>query len=105
MGRDFFKWVRPVDWIITNPPYSLMREFMRHAFEVADNVVFLLPAHNIFRAYGAVKQPRGWGGLASLRWYGGGSRLGFPMGNPIAAFHWVRGHKTGIIQETFYEPS
>jgi hypothetical protein len=40
-GRDFFNWSEPVDWIVTNPPYSKYREFLKHSFEVADNVVFL----------------------------------------------------------------
>ena len=40
-GRDFFAWRQPVDWIITNPPYSQFRAFHRHAMTVADNIVFL----------------------------------------------------------------
>lgn len=42
-GRDFLAsgteqhW----DWIVTNPPWSKFREFLRHSMEVADNVVFL----------------------------------------------------------------
>jgi hypothetical protein len=99
---DFFDWRDPVDWIITNPPYSLTRPFLHHALAVADNVVFLLPARNIFSGYGTVRECAGWGGMAAIRWYGTGARLDFPMGNAIAAIHWKRGHK-GIILETFYE--
>jgi hypothetical protein len=40
-GRDFFDYKEKVDWIITNPPYSKYRDFLRHSFEIADNVVFL----------------------------------------------------------------
>jgi hypothetical protein len=101
-GRDFFAWSDPVDWIITNPPYSLTREFLRHAFTVADNVVYLLPARNIFSGYGTLRECAGWGGMAAIRWYGTGARLNFPMGNAIAAIHWKRGH-SGSIAETFYE--
>lgn len=101
-GRDFFDWCDPVDWIVTNPPYSIRIEFLRHALHVADNVVFLAPARNIFSAYRLIRAPRGWGGMAELRWYGGGARLNFPMGNPIAAFHWKRGH-SGTIIETFFD--
>ena len=101
-GRDFFGWSEPVDWIITNPPYSMTREFLRHAISVSDNVVFLLPARNIFSGYGTVRECSGWGGMAAIRWYGTGSRLDFPMGNAIAAIHWKRGH-SGNIRETFYE--
>jgi hypothetical protein len=30
-----------VDWIITNPPYSQFRNFLKHSMEIADNIVFL----------------------------------------------------------------
>ncbi len=101
-GRDFFDWRDSVEWIITNPPYSLTRAFLRHALALADNVVFLLPARNIFSGYGTIRECAGWGGMAALRWYGTGARLDFPMGNAIAAIHWKRGH-SGVILETFYE--
>ncbi len=39
-GRDFFDWHTPVDWIITNPPFSIITQFMNHSLELADNVVF-----------------------------------------------------------------
>lgn len=40
-GTDFFQWQEPVDWIVTNPPWSQFRAFLRHSMEVADNIVFL----------------------------------------------------------------
>ena len=40
-GLDFFDWEERVDWIVTNPPWSQFRPFLRHAMAVADNVVFL----------------------------------------------------------------
>ena len=40
-GTDFMEWTDPVDWIITNPPWSKFRNFLRHSMEVSDNVVFL----------------------------------------------------------------
>jgi hypothetical protein len=101
-NRDFFDWRAAVDWIVTNPPYSLTRPFLRHAFTVSDNVVFLLPARNIFSGYGTLRECAGWGGMAAIRWYGTGAKLDFPMGNAIAAIHWQRGHQ-GVIRETFYE--
>jgi hypothetical protein len=41
-GRDFFDWSRRVDWVITNPPWSKIRGFLRKSFEVSDNVAFLM---------------------------------------------------------------
>jgi len=45
-GRDFLACNEPFDWIMTNPPWStkLYRAISRHAFEIADNVVFFGPA-------------------------------------------------------------
>jgi hypothetical protein len=40
-GRDFFDFHEHVDWIITNPPWSLIRKFSQHAYTVADNHVWL----------------------------------------------------------------
>jgi hypothetical protein len=46
-GRDFFDYDQRVDWIITNPPFSQMREFLRHGFRIANNVVFLTFAAHV----------------------------------------------------------
>ena len=43
-GRDFFQYYDPVDWIITNPPFSLFAPFLEHAMELAPNVAFLAPS-------------------------------------------------------------
>lgn len=46
-GRDFLDWDRPVDWVITNPPWSKLRDFTRHAMIVAPNIVWLAPLTNL----------------------------------------------------------
>jgi len=40
-GRDFTQWQAPVDWIVTNPPWSKFRDFLVHGMHVAENVVYL----------------------------------------------------------------
>lgn len=40
-GHDFLGWDRSVDWIITNPPWSKLRQFLVKAMQTADNIVFL----------------------------------------------------------------
>lgn len=47
-GRDFFEWQEPVDWIITNPPWSRIREFMHHGFEIAENVALLMTVNHVW---------------------------------------------------------
>lgn len=40
-GRDFMKWQSPVDWLITNPPWSKFRPFLNHSMSISDNIVLL----------------------------------------------------------------
>ena len=41
-GSDFYEWDRPVDWIVTNPPWSQFRGFVEHALKLeATNVAML----------------------------------------------------------------
>ena len=46
-GRDFLDWQRPVDWVMTNPPWSRLRDFSRHAITIAPNIVWLAPLTNL----------------------------------------------------------
>ena len=39
--RDFLKYHRKVDWIVTNPPWSMMQQFLWHGMEISDNIVYL----------------------------------------------------------------
>lgn len=48
-GTDFLEYsYRHVDWIITNPPWSKIREFMSKSFEVADNIVLLITVNHLW---------------------------------------------------------
>ena len=47
-GRDFFELHDHYDWIVTNPPWSKIRDFLRHSMEVADNIVFLMTVNHAF---------------------------------------------------------
>lgn len=46
-GRDFFAYTRKVDWIISNFPWSLHREFMKHSMEISSNIVSLVTINHI----------------------------------------------------------
>ena len=39
-GKDFFDFEETVDWIITNPPYSIFAQFLEHSMEIAQDIVF-----------------------------------------------------------------
>jgi hypothetical protein len=45
-GRDFLAHRDTVDWIITNPPWSQIREFLNHSFLLAQNVAFLMTVNH-----------------------------------------------------------
>jgi hypothetical protein len=40
-GVNFLTYNKKVDWIITNPPWSKMQQFLAHGMEVSDNIVYL----------------------------------------------------------------
>ena len=103
-GIDFFAWTKPVDWIITNPPYSMFREFVMHGLDIALNVVYLVPLKNFFTAYSIMEWCRINGWIKHIRTYGTGTRLNFPMGNPVGAIHWQRGYK-GQTSWSWYAPN
>ena len=46
-GLDFFEFNEKVNWIITNPPWSLARKFMKHSFELSENVVLLITLNHV----------------------------------------------------------
>ena len=47
-GVDFFDYQGHYDWIMTNPPWSKVRDFLKHSMEVADNIVFLMTVNHAF---------------------------------------------------------
>ncbi len=100
-GRDFFDYHQEVDWIFTNPPYSDFNRFMDHSFELADNVMFLVPVAKIFKSWGTIMRVKHYGGIKSV-WLIPASRCGFPFGFPCGAFHFKRNYK-GSTEITYAE--
>jgi hypothetical protein len=45
-GRDFLDFKEKTDWIITNPPWSRIREFLLHGMSLADHIVFLMTVNH-----------------------------------------------------------
>lgn len=46
--KDFLLVKKHYDWIVTNPPWSKMRIFLKKAMEVADNIVFLVTINHLW---------------------------------------------------------
>lgn len=47
-GRDFFEYNKNVDWIITNPPWSLIRPFLQHSMTLANDIAFLCTINHLW---------------------------------------------------------
>lgn len=45
-GQDFFEFKEQVDWVVTNPPWSLARRFAQQAYQVSHDVVFLITVNH-----------------------------------------------------------
>ena len=91
-GSDFLQWDKRVDWIITNPPYSIYDKFLEHAFKIADNVVFFVPIAKAFKSNSVQKMVKQYGGLKELVYMGSGSRHGFAFGFPVGCLYYKRGY-------------
>ena len=91
-GRDFFEYKEHVDWIISNPPYSIYDEVMEHSFEVADNIVYLVPLSKVVSSLGRIKKLYDFGGVPYI-YIIGASRCGFPFGFPACAIHIQKDYK------------
>ncbi len=90
-GRDFLDWLAPVQWIITNPPWSKLREFLVRAMMVADNVVFLMTLVHISTKARLADMRRAGFGLREV-FMVPEPRTGWPWsGFQLAAIHFQRG--------------
>ena len=91
--KDFFEYGKKVDWIIGNPPYSIFKEFLEHAFSIADNVSFLVPTNKIFQRQVIMEMINKYGGIKSIIVYGGGTLIGFPFNFSVGNFYFQKGYK------------
>tara|TARA_X000000368_G_scaffold408553_1_gene389347 strand:+ start:1824 stop:2327 length:504 start_codon:yes stop_codon:yes gene_type:complete len=96
-GRDFFDYDRKVEWIITNPPYSIFDKFLIKAFEIADNIVFFCPLNKVFKGKKLDIKIKEYGDIKEIVHMGGGNKHGFPFGFSIGCIHYKRNY-TGDIK-------
>lgn len=90
-GKDFFAYSNRVDWIVSNPPYSIFSEWLQHSFKIASNIVYLIPTNKPFNSYSLMLKIRHYGGIPHIRHYGPGSI--FPaagIGFAISAVHFKK---------------
>lgn len=93
-GIDFFGYKSRHDWIVSNPPYSILRPWLQHSYEVADNIVYLVQQPRPdFKALLEDAERAGFGLKEKFRiktpdeWRKSMS----PFGGGYCAAHWQRG--------------
>ena len=91
-GIDFLLWDKKVDWIITNPPYSIYDNFLSCSFKVADNVVFFVPIAKAFKSNKIQKLVMEYGGLKEILYMGTGNQHGFAFGFPVGCLYYKRNY-------------
>ncbi len=107
-GKNYYDYNDKVDWIVTNPPYSDYNRFLKHTFEIADNIVLLVPVAKMFKSMGTLNQIFNYGGFVSIHTLPA-SKAGFPFGFPCAVYYIKRGYKgetrIEMLQEEVVEKS
>jgi len=96
-GRDFYAWTEPVDWVISNPPYSHLLSWIRHSFAVASNIVYLVPLHRVMGSEKFLRDVVDYGGLKEIFTIGTGTSVGFPFGHALVAVHYRRDWHGGTM--------
>lgn len=100
MGKDFFDYQGHVDWIVSNPPFSILTKVFEKAFSVADNCVFLMGIAKYWNSGPRLRLAKEYGALKEIHHVGVGRKIGFDNGFPFAAMHFEKGYR-GPIQQTW----
>lgn len=100
-GRDFYTVTEHYDWIISNPPFTQYSQWLYKSFEIAPNILYLVPCNKAFNGYEMMITSADWGGIKHMRVYGTGANLNFPIGFAIGALHYQKDYH-GAMEMSFY---
>lgn len=92
LGTNFFDFQEKVDWIIGNPPYSIFREWLNHSYEIANNIVYLIPSYLIFNPLSCMRIMKNRGLIKHIRYYDVGRKIEWSRGRPIMAIYIKSGY-------------
>ena len=101
-GKDFLQYEKHVDWIITNPPFSIFDNFLTHALKWSDNVVFFCPLNKVFKSIKLDKIIYQYGGIKEVVHMGGGGVHGFPFGFVVGCIYYKRDYNGPIEYTRMY---
>ena len=110
-GKNYYDYDKKVDWLVTNPPYSDFNRFLEHSFDLADNIVLLVPVAKLFKSMGTLSSIFDYGGFVEIHTLPS-SKAGYPFGFPSAVYYMKRGYKgdtkikmlDGIIFKKKFKP-
>lgn len=91
-GKDFFEYKEKVDWIIGNPPYSICKQWIKHSYEIADNIVYLFPLFNVWNPLSLVRFYRDNGHIKHQRLYDVGKNIEWSRSRPICAIYFKKNY-------------
>lgn len=92
MGKDFFDYTNKVNWIISNPPYSILDEVLDYSYEIANNIVYLISLSKLWTSMGRIRKVFNYGGIRKI-YILSASRCGFPFGFLACAVWLQKGYK------------
>jgi hypothetical protein len=95
-GRDFFACHEHYDWIVGNPPYSVITDWLAHSFTIAENVVYVVPLRCPYNSITRLKMVHEYGGIKALFVCEGLERT-FQTSVALGAMHFQRGYKGGMF--------
>lgn len=91
-GVDFFDYNKKVDWIISNPPFSILDKWLEHSYAIAANIVYLIPLPKLFNSARRMQMICDNGGIKEILFVTVGRRLGFTFGYACGAVHFQTGY-------------
>ena len=91
-GKDFFHYTERVDWIISNPPYSIFGDVLDHSFEICNNIVYLIPINKLTSSFTRIKYLKAWGGIPKVILMSP-KEIGFPFGFAVGAVYFKKGYE------------
>lgn len=90
-GKDFFDYNEKVDWIVSNPPYSIFSKVLEHSLEICDNIVYLIPINKLTSSFTRIKRLMAWGGIPHVILMSP-KEIGFPFGFAVGAVYFKKGY-------------
>jgi hypothetical protein len=91
----FLQYLPPnTDWceITEGKNFYDYNRFLEHSFELADNIVLLVPVAKMFKSMGTMSDIFNYGGFVEIHTLPS-SKAGFPFGFPSAVYYLKRGYK------------